>query len=121
MVADSIGICELKGPYYTLTMIDWFLQALSVIGDHGAMLLGAFVGAAADPDPFSRGASEAPGSDQIHRESGTSTVGGGRSPNPVHDWKQDSFVRSRQAAEARRQGGGGRERRGGEGWAALGG
>ncbi|KZV48139.1 zinc finger CCCH domain-containing protein 1-like [Dorcoceras hygrometricum] len=34
----------------------------------------------------------APGSDQIHRESGTSTVGGGRSPNPVHDWKQDSFV-----------------------------
>ncbi|KZV19992.1 hypothetical protein F511_17153 [Dorcoceras hygrometricum] len=33
----------------------------------------------------------APGSDHIHRESGTSTVGGGRSPNPVHDWKQDSF------------------------------
>ncbi|KZV19342.1 plant invertase/pectin methylesterase inhibitor superfamily [Dorcoceras hygrometricum] len=32
------------------------------------------------------------GSDQIHRESGTSTVGGDRSPNPVHDWKQDSFV-----------------------------
>ncbi|KZV44643.1 F-box protein [Dorcoceras hygrometricum] len=34
---------------------------------------------------------DAPGSDQIHKESGTSTVGGGRSPNPVHDWKQDSF------------------------------
>ncbi|KZV28671.1 hypothetical protein F511_20471 [Dorcoceras hygrometricum] len=33
----------------------------------------------------------APGSDQIHRKSGTSTVGSGRSPNPVHDWKQDSF------------------------------
>ncbi|KZV30755.1 hypothetical protein F511_03733 [Dorcoceras hygrometricum] len=37
---------------------------------------------------------EVPGSDQIHRESGTSTVGGGRSPNPVHDWKQDSFITS---------------------------
>ncbi|KZV20543.1 hypothetical protein F511_32045 [Dorcoceras hygrometricum] len=31
MVVDSIGIYELKGPYYTLTMIDWFLQTLSVI------------------------------------------------------------------------------------------
>ncbi|KZV47743.1 phosphoribosylamine--glycine ligase-like [Dorcoceras hygrometricum] len=31
MVIDSIGIYELKGPYYTLTMTDWFLQALSVI------------------------------------------------------------------------------------------
>ncbi|KZV32484.1 hypothetical protein F511_27231 [Dorcoceras hygrometricum] len=31
MVVDSIGIYELKGPYYTLTMTDWFLQALSVI------------------------------------------------------------------------------------------
>ncbi|KZV42683.1 hypothetical protein F511_15890 [Dorcoceras hygrometricum] len=31
MVVDSIRIYELKGPYYTLTMIDWFLQALSVI------------------------------------------------------------------------------------------
>ncbi|KZV57763.1 NAD(P)H-quinone oxidoreductase subunit K [Dorcoceras hygrometricum] len=30
-VVDSIGIYELKGPYYTLTMTDWFLQALSVI------------------------------------------------------------------------------------------
>ncbi|KZV58650.1 hypothetical protein F511_26081 [Dorcoceras hygrometricum] len=39
----------------------------------------------------SSGKTLAPGSDQIHRESGTSTVGGGRSPNPVHDWKHDSF------------------------------
>ncbi|KZV36701.1 pentatricopeptide repeat-containing protein mitochondrial-like [Dorcoceras hygrometricum] len=31
MVVDSIGIYEFKGPYYTLTMTDWFLQALSVI------------------------------------------------------------------------------------------
>ncbi|KZV56775.1 hypothetical protein F511_19169 [Dorcoceras hygrometricum] len=58
-----------------------------------------------------------PGSDQFHRETDTSTVGGGRSPNPVHDWKQDSF----QATAARWQSDGGRERRGGEGWAALGG
>ncbi|KZV13593.1 hypothetical protein F511_45246 [Dorcoceras hygrometricum] len=42
--------------------------------------------------PCARYSAAAPGSDQIHRESGTSTVGGGRSPNPVHDWKQDSFV-----------------------------
>ncbi|KZV31957.1 hypothetical protein F511_40499 [Dorcoceras hygrometricum] len=34
----------------------------------------------------------APSSDQFHRETGTSKVGGGRSPNPAHDWKQDSFV-----------------------------
>ncbi|KZV34161.1 sphingoid long-chain bases kinase 2, mitochondrial [Dorcoceras hygrometricum] len=31
MVVDLIGIYGLKGPYCTLTMIDWFLQALSVI------------------------------------------------------------------------------------------
>ncbi|KZV55625.1 hypothetical protein F511_32200 [Dorcoceras hygrometricum] len=31
MVIDLIGIFVLKGPYCTLTMIDWFLQALSVI------------------------------------------------------------------------------------------
>ncbi|KZV15646.1 hypothetical protein F511_38202 [Dorcoceras hygrometricum] len=31
MVVDSIGIFELKGPYCMLNMIDWFLQALSVI------------------------------------------------------------------------------------------
>ncbi|KZV42469.1 hypothetical protein F511_38168 [Dorcoceras hygrometricum] len=31
MVADLIGIYVLKGPYCTLTMTDWFLQALSVI------------------------------------------------------------------------------------------
>ncbi|KZV42722.1 aldose 1-epimerase-like [Dorcoceras hygrometricum] len=31
MVVDTIGIYELKGPYYTLTMTDWFLQALSLI------------------------------------------------------------------------------------------
>ncbi|KZV15587.1 hypothetical protein F511_43058 [Dorcoceras hygrometricum] len=31
MVVDPIGIYMLKGPYYTLTMTDWFLQALSVI------------------------------------------------------------------------------------------
>ncbi|KZV53989.1 hypothetical protein F511_10121 [Dorcoceras hygrometricum] len=31
MVVDLIGIYGLKGPYYTLTMTDWFLQALSVI------------------------------------------------------------------------------------------
>ncbi|KZV50333.1 xylosyltransferase 2-like [Dorcoceras hygrometricum] len=37
MVVDSIGIYELKGSYYMLTMTDWFLQALSVI----PMLLGA--------------------------------------------------------------------------------
>ncbi|KZV15594.1 hypothetical protein F511_20189 [Dorcoceras hygrometricum] len=42
--------------------------------------------------PCARYSATAPGSDQIHKESGTSTVGGGRSPNPVHDWKQDSFV-----------------------------
>ncbi|KZV22399.1 hypothetical protein F511_19732 [Dorcoceras hygrometricum] len=31
MVVDLIGIFELKGPYCMLTMIGWFLQALSVI------------------------------------------------------------------------------------------
>ncbi|KZV44344.1 putative LRR receptor-like serine/threonine-protein kinase [Dorcoceras hygrometricum] len=31
MVIDLIGIFELKGPYCTLTMTDWFLQELSVI------------------------------------------------------------------------------------------
>ncbi|KZV38773.1 tetraspanin-8-like [Dorcoceras hygrometricum] len=31
MVVDLIGIFELKGPYCTLTMTDWFLQALSLI------------------------------------------------------------------------------------------
>ncbi|KZV38801.1 hypothetical protein F511_20340 [Dorcoceras hygrometricum] len=31
MVVDLIGICVLKGLYRTLTMTDWFLQALSVI------------------------------------------------------------------------------------------
>ncbi|KZV48176.1 hypothetical protein F511_19957 [Dorcoceras hygrometricum] len=31
MVVDLIRIFELKGPYCTLTMTDWFLQALSVI------------------------------------------------------------------------------------------
>ncbi|KZV55411.1 F-box family protein [Dorcoceras hygrometricum] len=31
MVVDLIGIYVLKGPYCTLTMTDWFLQALSVI------------------------------------------------------------------------------------------
>ncbi|KZV47139.1 synaptic vesicle 2-related protein [Dorcoceras hygrometricum] len=31
MVVDLIGIYGLKGPYCTLTMTDWFLQALSVI------------------------------------------------------------------------------------------
>ncbi|KZV23545.1 UDP-glucosyltransferase [Dorcoceras hygrometricum] len=31
MVVDLIGIYGLKGPYRTLTMTDWFLQALSVI------------------------------------------------------------------------------------------
>ncbi|KZV16921.1 hypothetical protein F511_35634 [Dorcoceras hygrometricum] len=31
MVVDSIGIYEFKRPHYTLTMTDWFLQALSVI------------------------------------------------------------------------------------------
>ncbi|KZV54092.1 MATE efflux family protein 7-like [Dorcoceras hygrometricum] len=31
MVVDLIGIYVLKGPYYTLTMTNWFLQALSVI------------------------------------------------------------------------------------------
>ncbi|KZV17984.1 lysM domain-containing GPI-anchored protein 1-like [Dorcoceras hygrometricum] len=31
MIVDSIEICELKGSYCTLTMINWFLQALSVI------------------------------------------------------------------------------------------
>ncbi|KZV13896.1 hypothetical protein F511_44812 [Dorcoceras hygrometricum] len=31
MVVDLIGIYTLKGPYCTLTMTDWFLQALSVI------------------------------------------------------------------------------------------
>ncbi|KZV19808.1 hypothetical protein F511_29597 [Dorcoceras hygrometricum] len=48
------------------------------------------VGAAVDLDPVSQGAAEAPGSDQFHRETGTSKVGGGRYPNPVHEWKQDS-------------------------------
>ncbi|KZV22059.1 putative LRR receptor-like serine/threonine-protein kinase [Dorcoceras hygrometricum] len=42
MVVDSVVIFELKGPYCTLTMIDWFLQTLSVIPrDHGTMLLDA--------------------------------------------------------------------------------
>ncbi|KZV38973.1 hypothetical protein F511_38053 [Dorcoceras hygrometricum] len=31
MVVDLFGIYGLKGPYCTLTMTDWFLQALSVI------------------------------------------------------------------------------------------
>ncbi|KZV40681.1 hypothetical protein F511_31241 [Dorcoceras hygrometricum] len=31
MVVDPIGIYVLKGPYCTLTMTEWFLQALSVI------------------------------------------------------------------------------------------
>ncbi|KZV41866.1 hypothetical protein F511_16810 [Dorcoceras hygrometricum] len=31
MVVDLIGIYGLKGPYYTLTTTDWFLQALSAI------------------------------------------------------------------------------------------
>ncbi|KZV33453.1 aldose 1-epimerase-like [Dorcoceras hygrometricum] len=31
MVVDLIGIYVLKGPYYTLTTTNWFLQALSVI------------------------------------------------------------------------------------------
>ncbi|KZV34592.1 hypothetical protein F511_23227 [Dorcoceras hygrometricum] len=31
LVVDLIGIYVLKGPYCTLTMTDWFLQALSVI------------------------------------------------------------------------------------------
>ncbi|KZV50095.1 flagellar associated protein 253 [Dorcoceras hygrometricum] len=31
MVVDLIGIYVFKGPYCTLTMTDWFLQALSVI------------------------------------------------------------------------------------------
>ncbi|KZV32282.1 hypothetical protein F511_18461 [Dorcoceras hygrometricum] len=31
MVVDSIGIFEFNGSYCTLTMTDWFLQALSVI------------------------------------------------------------------------------------------
>ncbi|KZV30173.1 hypothetical protein F511_20803 [Dorcoceras hygrometricum] len=31
MVVDLIGIYVLKGPYCTLTMTEWFLQALSVI------------------------------------------------------------------------------------------
>ncbi|KZV37013.1 histone-lysine N-methyltransferase ASHH1-like [Dorcoceras hygrometricum] len=31
MVIDLIGIYVLKGPYYTLTTTNWFLQALSVI------------------------------------------------------------------------------------------
>ncbi|KZV39507.1 hypothetical protein F511_35679 [Dorcoceras hygrometricum] len=31
MVVDLIGIYGLKGPYCTLTMTDWFLQALSMI------------------------------------------------------------------------------------------
>ncbi|KZV30220.1 hypothetical protein F511_15654 [Dorcoceras hygrometricum] len=31
MVVDLIGIYGLKGPYYTLTTTDWFLQELSVI------------------------------------------------------------------------------------------
>ncbi|KZV38382.1 hypothetical protein F511_13953 [Dorcoceras hygrometricum] len=31
MLVDLIGIYVLKGPYCTLTMTDWFLQALSVI------------------------------------------------------------------------------------------
>ncbi|KZV51200.1 hypothetical protein F511_08702 [Dorcoceras hygrometricum] len=31
MIVDLIGIYVLKGPYYTLTMTNWLLQALSVI------------------------------------------------------------------------------------------
>ncbi|KZV38501.1 G-type lectin S-receptor-like serine/threonine-protein kinase [Dorcoceras hygrometricum] len=31
MVVDLIGIFVLKGPYCTITMTNWFLQALSVI------------------------------------------------------------------------------------------
>ncbi|KZV33857.1 hypothetical protein F511_27758 [Dorcoceras hygrometricum] len=31
MIVDLIGIYGLKGPYYTLTTTNWFLQALSVI------------------------------------------------------------------------------------------
>ncbi|KZV38790.1 hypothetical protein F511_26774 [Dorcoceras hygrometricum] len=39
----------------------------------------------------SRGTAEAPGSDQFHEEIDTSTVGGCRSPNPVHDLNHNSF------------------------------
>ncbi|KZV16671.1 aldose 1-epimerase-like [Dorcoceras hygrometricum] len=59
MVVDSIGIYELKGPYYTLTMTDWFLQALSVI-PRGSW------------DDVARRFTMAPSSDQFHEETGTS-------------------------------------------------
>ncbi|KZV48592.1 myosin-8-like [Dorcoceras hygrometricum] len=49
------------------------------------------VGAVADPDTRSR-AQRKFQNFASETESGTSTVDGVRSPNPVHDWKQDSFV-----------------------------
>ncbi|KZV34342.1 hypothetical protein F511_35642 [Dorcoceras hygrometricum] len=67
------------------------------------------VGAVLDPDPISRGAAEAPDSDQIHRKSGTSKVGGGRSPNQVHDWVIGTSPITRSTAAVRRRRGGGRE------------
>ncbi|KZV20343.1 shikimate O-hydroxycinnamoyltransferase [Dorcoceras hygrometricum] len=44
MVVDLIGIYGLKGPYYTLTMTNWFLQALSVIprGSWGDVARGSY-------------------------------------------------------------------------------
>ncbi|KZV46123.1 cation-chloride cotransporter 2-like [Dorcoceras hygrometricum] len=31
MVVDTVGIFEIKGPYFLLIMVEWFLQTLSVI------------------------------------------------------------------------------------------
>ncbi|KZV17893.1 U-box domain-containing protein 18-like [Dorcoceras hygrometricum] len=71
-----------------------------VIGNPTAPVRTQVFGAAADLDPapeaqrkiskFCTG--NGAGSDQFHDEIGTSTVGGCRSPNPVHDWNHDSFV-----------------------------
>ncbi|KZV14161.1 hypothetical protein F511_44250 [Dorcoceras hygrometricum] len=114
-------------------MTNWFFHALSVIP-------GGSWGDVARRFTMIRWA---PGSDQIHRGTVTSRLEavdllirstiGNRTPSSVCTRRSDEFdtngisttrlseqVRSRQAAAAR-QVGGGRERRGGEGWAVLGG
>ncbi|KZV46137.1 hypothetical protein F511_29099 [Dorcoceras hygrometricum] len=94
MVVDLIGIFLLKGPYCTLSMTNWFLQALSVIprGSWGdvarrfTMIRWASLkmwfrshtccGPTASCIPKPLRVTQVPGSDQFHKEIGTSTVGG---------------------------------------------
>ncbi|KZV53996.1 G-type lectin S-receptor-like serine/threonine-protein kinase [Dorcoceras hygrometricum] len=105
MVVDLIGIYVLKGPYCTLTTTKWFLQALSVIprgswGDvarrftmiHWASpklrfrsLNGCGPTASCIPEPLR--VTQEPGSDQFHKETGTSKA---RSDSPHQDDRNKS-------------------------------